>query len=351
MKKALFLFLFAAVLFAACTRPRVAEVPLAVTAPTATPAPTEAPTPVPTPTPTPMPTPTPVPKPTPFAMYWMSDTQNYVAGYPQVLDSMVDHIIEHRSKDNAIVLLHSGDLLGGSFNAVQQARMTDAMARIPAELRIITSGGNHDRGYPPAYYQYFYVYRPDTEIPEEQSIANGECYYTTFTAGGVPILVLSVSYKNEKSCIEWATDVLRAHPDHYCILLTHSYLDSTVNPYNEYGYTSSGRTLRDKLVRTNPNVRLVLSGHMRGATTVDLDCDDDGDGTADRTVRQLMYNAQDGENGGNGYMRTLVFDTENDTLTVRTYSPYLGTQGMPGDALGAETTLDRVGIAQYRNEG
>lgn len=344
--------MLSAVLLCACAAPNTVlphdEAPAQTAIPAVSSEPTEAATPVPTPAPTPVPTATPTPKPTPFAMYWLSDTQNYVAGFPQVLDTMIDHIAENSVADSAVVLLHSGDLLGGSFNEIQQQRMTDAMARVPKELDIITAGGNHDRGYPPAYYCFFYEYRPDTNIPEAQSIANGECYYTTFTAGGADILVLSISYKNEKSCVEWANEVLKAHPDHYCILLTHSYLDSTVNPYNEFGYTSSGRTLRDKVVIPNPNVRLVLSGHTRGATCVDLNCDDDADGTHDRTVRQLMYNAQDGENGGNGYMRTLVFDTENDTLTVKTYSPYLKTEGMPEDELGAETTFADAGLAFSR---
>ena len=70
----------------------------------------------------------------------------------------------------------------------------------------------------------------------------------------------------------------------------------------------------------SPNVRLVLCGHYRGAVTRQQTYTD-ADGTT-RTVPYLMYNYQEDEEKGLGYLRILTFDPVARTIDVRTYSPY-----------------------------
>ena len=66
-----------------------------------------------------------------------------------------------------------------------------------------------------------------------------------------------------------------------------------------------------------------LSGHYHEAQTLVDEIDDNGDGTADRKVYQLLADYQAGPEGGQGYMRLLHFDQDQDRIIVNTYSPYM----------------------------
>ena len=68
----------------------------------------------------------------------------------------------------------------------------------------------------------------------------------------------------------------------------------------------------------------MLSGHRYNVAAVPVSFDDDGDGTADRTVYQMIANYQAaGSEGGSGYMRFLQIDEAAGELRAYSYSPYL----------------------------
>ena len=85
-----------------------------------------------------------------------------------------------------------------------------------------------------------------------------------------------------------------------------------------------GRALQKAVLAQCPNVYLVLSGHRYNVAAVPVSFDDDGDGTADRTVYQMIANYQAaGSEGGSGYMRFLQIDEAAGELRAYSYSPYL----------------------------
>lgn len=304
-------------------------------------------------TPTPAPTatlvPTATPAPTPFSIVWMSDTQLYTSSYPDILPAMTQWVTDNREKENIVCLVHTGDLLQAGFNEVQQQRLTDAVKLLPKDLLCVTAAGNHDRALVAPFYRYYADYRFDTALVPEQSIYDGECSYVTFEAGDMKLLLLSVAYLREKDCVDWANQVLAAHPDRYAILLVHSYLDPLLDDYND-GYTSSGDTLLSKVVSVSPNLRMVLCGHMHGVCYRAAELDDNGDGETDRLVQQMMFNPQEDVLGGGGYLRLLTFHPENDTVEILSYSPYLDVYGIPGDPFGKTYTLTDCGLSLYKEE-
>ena len=102
-------------------------------------------------------------------------------------------------------------------------------------------------------------------------------------------------------------------------------------------------------------MRLVLCGHERGMEYIPETLDDDGDGTPDRTVHQMMMNVQDDAQNGVGYMRILRLDPLADTLEVVTYSPVLDRYGyhipVGGDQFGERTTLQNAGLRDFLTQG
>ena len=67
----------------------------------------------------------------------------------------------------------------------------------------------------------------------------------------------------------------------------------------------------------NPNVRLVLCGHVCGTGYRAEDIDDTGDGVPDRRVNAMLYNYQHYELES-GQIRLLTFDPVSHGLTVMT---------------------------------
>ena len=322
----------------------VTDAPAATAAPS--PTPTAAPTATPTAEPTAVPTPSPTPAPTPFTVAWMTDTQHYASGHPQIFDSMTQWIADERDARNIVYLFHTGDIIKTPMVPVQTERATASFALLPEDLPIITVCGNHDKGWSEGDYRNYLATRPDTGYLTHNGILGGVSYYTTFEAGGMRLLLITIGYGNEQKSAAWAQAVANAHPDHYAILLTHCYL-------GEDGLASGGKYLEPLLVEKAPNLRLVLCGHMRGINYRPLPLDDDGDGETDRTVQQMLFNLQDEENGGNGFLRLLTFDLSSDTITVYTYSPYLEQEGWhsktgkPYDEFGVSYVIQDAGLIQY----
>ena len=118
-------------------------------------------------------------------------------------------------------------------------------------------------------------------------------------------------------------EVLRLHSDDVAILLLHSYINA------DGSYTRIGKTMFDEVVKRNANVRIVLSGHVRGTGARFEELDDNNDGLPDRKVSAMIYNYQHyGQNCGQ--LRVLIFDTNRRSVMVQTYSPMTDKYYMDG---------------------
>ena len=303
----------------------------------------------PAPTPTPEPTPAPAPAPTAFSIAWMSDTQGYTAADNDVFGKMTQWVSDTQAEYNTVLTVHTGDIVYNAFRDYEWQNSIAAFAKLPEGMRILTVAGNHDQL--PVYDKHtpYLDHRVDTDFdPAHKFDEQGFSYYTTFSQSGVPIIVFSLAYGYEVSAADWINKTLAEYSDHYAILCLHSYLCIG-------GYSSVGKRLVEQVVKESPNVRLVLCGHERGMEYIPETLDDDGDGTPDRTVHQMMMNVQDDAQNGVGYMRILRLDPLADTLEVVTYSPVLDRYGyhipVGGDQFGERTTLQNAGLRDFLTQG
>jgi hypothetical protein len=87
--------------------------------------------------------------------------------------------------------------------------------------------------------------------------------------------------------------------------------------------SGTGATLYASLVLPNPQVKMVLSGHINGSSSrIDL-VDDNNDGLMDREIIQVLTNFQEEENlYGASFIRRLGLDFENRRLIFDLYSPF-----------------------------
>lgn len=253
----------------------------------------------------------------PFTFVWISDTQLYSESYPDIFRSMTGWVADHAVTGNIRYLLHTGDVVNNRNSDGQWQNAAEAMALLSGKVPYLVAAGNHDVGAPDGDYSRFSPHFGQT-IPENGGLwEDGKGQYAVFSQNGMDFLLLFLGYGNGQAGIDWANEILAQYPDHYAILGVHSYMHETGV------LTTIGKGLYSQIVEPNANVRLVLCGHHHSAGQRVTPIDDDGDGSPDRTVYQLLADYQDAGEGGGGFMRLLTFDTAAGTLHVHTYSPWL----------------------------
>jgi hypothetical protein len=147
--------------------------------------------------------------------------------------------------------------------------------------------------------------------------------FRTFTAAGKKWLILNLELWPRADAVAWAQDVVTSHPYHNVIVLTHSYLtESGVIDAGNGGYGSnSGQYVFDHLVKPNPNVKLVLSGHVEG-TAVRSDADSAGN--------KVVSILSDWHSTTTNHVRFVEIDTVHGTLRTDVHAPFTSTD-FPAD--------------------
>ncbi|MEO6914863.1 MAG: metallophosphoesterase [Chitinophagaceae bacterium] len=141
--------------------------------------------------------------------------------------------------------------------------------------------------------------------------------FYTFKAGGKKWLVIALEFCARESVAQWMDRVMKAHPKHKVIVLTHYHLTprGQVAPNNSGYGNMKVIDIFDKYIRPNKNAFMVLSGHVcYTAQRTDP-------GTQGNTIYQVLSDYQCQDNGG-GYIRLLEVDVKKGTIAAKMYSPY-----------------------------
>jgi hypothetical protein len=169
----------------------------------------------------------------------------------------------------------------------------------------------------------------DTTQPANLQYA-GLNTYSYFNAGGYKFLNISIQWEGsnpQMGDLNWAQSIINANPGIPTIISTHEY-------QNNAGRDAAGTFIWNNLVDKagNDQIFMVLSGHINGSrqqTSTNVD---------GKPVLEILTNYQDYAFGtsqgysknyanGGGFLRTLAFDLNADTVTAETYSPYIASQG------------------------
>lgn len=302
---------------------------------------------------------------TAYTVVVLPDTQYYSSSWPDIFMAQTRWIAENQTARQIAFVLHTGDLVDDDVPE-QWAVAAQAMHALDGVVPYVVTAGNHDyfmnrvadrvgmgsTYFPPAQFASY---------PWFQGTFEADHIENSFSLVDVPggrWLILALEFGPRDEVVAWANQILAAHVDTPAILITHAYLyrDGTrydhisapAQQFNPHAYVmmgqpgssiNDGAELWTKLVEPNSNVKLVLSGHdvngggIPPGTAARL-TSRRGDGTV---VHQLLANYQTclgapcetsatGEpvHGGNGFLRLLHFPAAGHTVSVETYSPYLG---------------------------
>ena len=259
----------------------------------------------------------------PFNLVWMSDTQYYSETFTHIFPVMTNWIRIQNQLGNAEYVIHTGDIVNVRW-AKEQWEVADQAMSILDENRIPYGvvAGNHDVGNLVQDYRNFARYfgkRRFHESPFYHGTKQNRNHYDLMSFGGHDFLFLYLGWgqETERETLKWVKDVLNHYSERNVVLAVHNYLD------DEGERTFNGRQIFDKIIRRYDNIKLVLAGHIPGASRHTAEIPVKGDKGKVRKVYEMLADYQSGPEGGQGYMRMLHFDPAHKRLSVKTYSPYM----------------------------
>ncbi|MBB5867945.1 hypothetical protein F4553_001324 [Allocatelliglobosispora scoriae] len=138
--------------------------------------------------------------------------------------------------------------------------------------------------------------------------------YSTFSAGGLQWLVMTLELWPRVEAVTWAKGVVAAHPLHNVAVVTHDYIDGSGNIEQSSGYgATSPQYLFDNLIKQYANIRFVFSGHtgIAGSRT-----DTGVNGNKIYTFLQTFHS------NTTNPVRLVEVDTAANSLHTWIYGPY-----------------------------
>ena len=257
-----------------------------------------------------------------FTFAWESDTQYYNEEFYDHQVAIHDYLLAQRENLNLQYVVHTGDIVDDYDQPYQWENADPQYQRFDdAGLPYGVLAGNHDVGNQLAdyseYSRYFGADRFSGNPWYGGSFEDNRGHYDLISTGGIDFLMLYMGWDPGADAIDWMNEVLAAYPDRVAIVNLHEFMLTTG------GLGPIPQQILDEVVATNPNVRMVFSGHYHDAFTRVDSFDDDGDGTAERDVYSMLFDYQGLPEGGQGFLRLLQFDNDGEQMRVRTYSPSL----------------------------
>ncbi|WER18357.1 Ig-like domain-containing protein [Agrobacterium fabrum] len=316
------------------------------------------------------------------------DTQDYTSndGIKHLFGDMTQWLVDNRQNHSIVFMSHVGDITQNNKSSEWDIAEA-ALRKLDGKLPYALLPGNHDQGTYGNAANHSSDQLDSRFSAEKQAATNagvfGGAYdqektaarntYSTFTApDGTKWLSISLEFGPRDDVIRWAGDVIEKFPDHRVMLATHSLTSYATRQDNlalplydegagyDYGMRTDQRGANDgeyvarALLARYPNIVMTFSGHIFGdGAETDITYNQYGE-----PVFQFLVNYQNGvsreitgngiesrgNNGGNGAIRLITIDPDNNRITTETYftafDDYL-------DGYRTKPELDRDGLTGY----
>ena len=282
-----------------------------------------------------------------YSIVVIPDQQVLSSRYPEYLDNIYQWIAENAEEENIKFAINLGDITDYNTEA-EWLLSLEALNKIKGVVPYSFIPGNHEYVIPGGYKYDGYGYRNLTEMNKyfgsiyDDQVEFGGIYddgvensWHTFEACGNKYLVFAFEYAPRDSVLQWASNVIEAHPYHQVIVSTHGYLqsDGVRMPTATYGFLyeegkedpNSANEMWDEFVSQHENIIMVLCGHVLNdnvMTRID-------EGVNGNKVLQMMINGQDldGIYRGVGFLALMRFDANGENMELTYFSPYHGANG------------------------
>ena len=251
-----------------------------------------------------------------FSVVVLPDMQYEIKSFPSIFDSEINWIVDNKEKMNIQFVVGEGDIVNNANDAAQWKRASAGYAKLEnSGIPYLIVPGNHD--YPlNNYLSYF----PLSRISKESTFGGAynsspENEYHLLTVNNKTYLFMGLEFCPSTDEIVWANETLKKYNNITSVFVTHGFLD--INSERSINVCNSTEYIWEGFIKHHPNLQVVLCGHMHGeAIRTDKNL-------AGKNVYQMLANYQSDLNGGNGWIRILIFSSQENKVYVQTYSPYL----------------------------
>lgn len=280
-----------------------------------------------------------------FEFVVLPDTQTYVEEFPEIYLHQMRWLANN--KDKFSFALHVGDITQNN-NGKEWDVAKKGFNMIQGKMPYSFALGNHDMGSESGKFadtrntSLANAYFTTNDFPNlTASFPEGKIdnLLSEFKLGDQKWMVLSLEFGPRNKTIAWANEMIANYPGHNFIIITHAHMyeDNTLHdgedwwlPEN-YGIgedtgeeaPNNGAQVWEKLIKKHDNISMVFSGHILKTGVGTLV----SEGENGNKVYQMLANYQKGvegsENGGNGFLRIIKVDPEDQKIEVKTYSPWL----------------------------
>ena len=261
-----------------------------------------------------------------YSMAVVGDTQYVSVNNPENFHYIYDYILENVDKKNIKFVIGLGDITD-SDSDTEWALDIEEIKRMDDVVPYSLVRGNHDsKDRFNSYVSYDGEKTAFAGAYEDGSELNT---YHTFSVGNIKYMVVCLDYGAKDEVLEWAGEVIEAHPDHNVIITTHSYLfrdgstldeNDTCPPTLSGGY-NNGDHMWDKLIKKYENIVLVLSGHDPSESIVrSVSKGDNGNNVVQMLIDTQNVDKSNKDIGGLGNVAIFHFSEDGKTVQVRYYS-------------------------------
>lgn len=257
-----------------------------------------------------------------YTFAFIGDTQNITESYPGDLSKIYDWLVAGKDEQKIQYVFGLGDITNSDTDREWATALTE-ISKLDGVIPYSLARGNHDSVE--KFTQNFSTdaYRSQFEGFYEDSILNT---WRTFTAGSENYLLVTLDYGADDNVLNWAGEIIAAHPEHRVIVTTHAYLyrDGTtldvndVCPPSTSGGTNNGDDIWNKLISKHANIVLVVSGHDPSEKIVKRQVKGDNG----NTVTQVLIDPQglDSSIGATGMVALFHFSDGGNEIEVEYYS-------------------------------
>jgi hypothetical protein len=243
---------------------------------------------------------------------------------------------DNQKRLNIAFLVHEGDIVQADAHE-EWAIAREAMSVLDGKVPYCMCLGNHDMGFKKSNNKYggdiavnrtthFNKYFPRDKFAKRREFGgtfdpkrHDNSWYH-FEAAGMKFLIVSLECKPRDEVLAWANKVVAKHPDHRVIVLTHAYMRANGRRIDNLGYKikgNNGEEIWQKLVSKHKNIFMVLCGHSSGEAVLT------SKGDHGNQVHQVLSDYQHLNNGGESWLRYMVFEPSENKIKIYTYNPAL----------------------------
>ena len=275
-----------------------------------------------------------------FTIIGLPDTQYLVdvdEATPEIFDAQTQWIVTQKDDLNIVYVTHLGDCVqhgngedqewkdvNHSMSFLEDPVTTNLTDGIPYGVAV----GNHDQsgwgdpedGSTAKFNEYFGISRfsgrsyyggyfyTDNGYDDEN-----DNHYDLFSANGIDFLAIYIEYDSDMKIIApeiiWAKGILQAYSNRRAIIVSHQIIGEG-NPGD--WHSVQGENLYNAF-KVYPNVFLMLCGHVKG----------EGQRTETFGGNTIHILLADYQGSHDGFLRIMQFNSNLETIDVKTYSPYL----------------------------